>query len=40
LQQALKRAPDWAAAWFALGEAFDSLERLDDARAAFVVLEK
>jgi predicted TPR repeat methyltransferase len=35
LQQALERAPDWAAAWFALGEACDSLGRPDDARAAF-----
>jgi predicted TPR repeat methyltransferase len=35
LQQTLERAPDWAAAWFALGEACDSLGRLHDARAAF-----
>ena len=30
-EQALERAPRWAAAWFALGE---SRERLDDAPAA------
>ena len=31
LEQALERAPDWAAAWFALGEA---RERLGDVDAA------
>jgi predicted TPR repeat methyltransferase len=35
LEQALERAPDWAAAWFALGEAREKLGDLDAAAEAF-----
>jgi predicted TPR repeat methyltransferase len=35
LEQALERAPDWAAAWFALGEARERLGEIDAAAAAF-----
>jgi len=35
LEQALERAPDWAAAWFALGEARAKLGELDAAAKAF-----
>ena len=31
LEQALERAPDWAAAWFALGEARERLGEIDAA---------
>jgi predicted TPR repeat methyltransferase len=34
-EQALERAPDWAAAWFALGEAREKLGDLDAADQAF-----
>jgi predicted TPR repeat methyltransferase len=34
-EQALERAPDWAAAWFALGEARERLGDLDGAADAF-----
>jgi predicted TPR repeat methyltransferase len=34
-EQALERAPDWAAAWFALGEAREKLGDLDAAAQAF-----
>jgi predicted TPR repeat methyltransferase len=35
LEQALERAPDWAAAWFTLGEARGKLGELDAAAEAF-----
>ena len=35
LEQALERAPDWAAAWFALGEARERLGEIDAAASAF-----
>jgi predicted TPR repeat methyltransferase len=35
LEQTLERAPDWAAAWFALGEARERLGEIDAAAAAF-----
>ena len=35
LEQALERAPDWAGAWFALGEARGTLGELDAAAEAF-----
>jgi predicted TPR repeat methyltransferase len=35
LEQALERAPDWAAAWFALGEARERLGAIDAAAQAF-----
>jgi predicted TPR repeat methyltransferase len=35
LEQALERAPDWAVAWFALGEAREKLGDLDGAADAF-----
>jgi len=35
LEQALERAPDWAAAWFALGEAREKLGDIDAATEAF-----
>jgi len=35
LEQALERAPDWAAAWFALGEARERLGEIDSAASAF-----
>jgi predicted TPR repeat methyltransferase len=35
LEQALERAPDWAAAWFALGEAREMLGEIDAAADAF-----
>jgi predicted TPR repeat methyltransferase len=35
LEQALERAPGWAAAWFALGEARQRLGEIDAAAAAF-----
>jgi predicted TPR repeat methyltransferase len=35
LEQALERAPDWAAAWFALGEARERLGDFDAAAEAF-----
>jgi len=35
LEQALERAPDWAGAWFALGEARGKLGELDAAAEAF-----
>lgn len=35
LRQALERVPGWAAAWFALGEASDTLGRHDEARTAY-----
>src|SRR5271155_6236558 len=35
LEQALERAPDWAAAWFALGEARQELGDIDAAAEAF-----
>jgi len=35
LEQALERAPDWAAAWFALGEARERLGDVDAAAEAF-----
>jgi predicted TPR repeat methyltransferase len=35
LEQALERAPNWAAAWFALGEAREKLGDLDAAAQAF-----
>jgi predicted TPR repeat methyltransferase len=35
LEQALERAPDWAAAWFALGEAREKLGRRQGAAEAF-----
>ncbi len=35
LDQALERAPDWAAAWFALGEARERLGDIDAAAEAF-----
>src|ERR1700749_626113 len=34
-EQALERAPDWAAAWFALGEAREKLGDFDAAAQAF-----
>ncbi|HEY1888282.1 MAG TPA: tetratricopeptide repeat protein, partial [Roseiarcus sp.] len=34
-EQALERAPNWAAAWFALGEAREKLGDLDAASQAF-----
>ena len=34
-EQALERAPNWAAAWFALGEAREKLGDLDGAAQAF-----
>ena len=36
LEQALERAPDWAAAWFALGEARERLGEIDAAAWPFV----
>src|SRR5271155_3622804 len=35
LEQALERAPDWAAAWFALGEARERLGDVDAAAEAY-----
>ena len=35
LEQALERAPDWAAAWFALGEVREKLSDIDAAADAF-----